>query len=269
MKLYLRFTIILFFASSYSQSILPDKFELDEDSILNKTFSLGLKSNSISEIVFQGESKVWLGTGRGISYLVDSVSIYTLDTLLLNTGNTYLMYDGISGIANFKDHIVFAGVGKSDDEITYAIKKDISYFNCESLQELEVINQLAKNLLKKISISIRINPNIKTETHKKIQTGFRDNKFGIDINDVNYIPSIIKKLKNIHLVGIHFHLGSQISSNEPFIKLCKVANDINEFLSDKSINIKFINVGGGLYVNYNDPLNDTFPNFKDFFTLYN
>ena len=166
-------------------------------------------------------------------------------------------------------NIVFAGVGKSDDEITYAIKKDISYFNCESLQELEVINQLAKNLLKKISISIRINPNIKTETHKKIQTGFRDNKFGIDINDVNYIPSIIKKLKNIHLVGIHFHLGSQIASNEPFIKLCKVANDINEFLSDNSINIKFINVGGGLSVNYNEPLNDTFPNFKDFFTLYN
>lgn len=115
MKLYLRFTIILFFASSYSQSILPDKFELDEDSILTKTFSLGLKSNSISEIVFQGDSKVWLGTGRGISYLVDSVSIYTLDTLLLNTGNTYLMYDGISGIANFNDHIMFAGA--SGDEL--------------------------------------------------------------------------------------------------------------------------------------------------------
>ena len=165
-------------------------------------------------------------------------------------------------------NIVFAGVGKSDDEITYAIKKNISYFNCESLQELEVINQLAKNLSKKINISIRINPNIKTETHKNIQTGFRDNKFGIDINDVNTIPSLIKKLKNINLVGIHFHLGSQITSNEPFIKLCKVVNDINNFLSENSINIKFINVGGGLSVNYNEPLN-SFPNFKDFFNLYN
>ena len=164
--------------------------------------------------------------------------------------------------------IVFAGVGKSDEEIEYGIINNISYFNVESLQELEVIDSISKKFSKKTTVSIRINPNIKSETHKKIQTGSSDDKFGIDLNDISHIPKL-RKLENINITGLHFHIGSQIINLKPFHDLCKISNEILNYLRENDIKIKNINVGGGLGIDYEYPENNLLSNFKEFINLFN
>lgn len=164
--------------------------------------------------------------------------------------------------------IVFAGVGKSDEEIEYGIINNISYFNVESLQELEVIDSISKKFSKKTTVSIRINPNIKSETHKKIQTGSSDDKFGIDLNDISHIPKL-RKLENINITGLHFHIGSQIINLKPFHDLCNISNDILNYLRENDIKIKNINVGGGLGIDYEYPEKNLLSNFKEFISLFN
>ena len=164
--------------------------------------------------------------------------------------------------------IVFAGVGKSDEEIEYGIINNISYFNVESLQELEVIDSISKKFSKKTTVSIRINPNIKSETHKKIQTGSSDDKFGIDLNDISHIPKL-RKLENINIIGLHFHIGSQIINLKPFHDLCNISNDILNYLRENDIKIKNINVGGGLGIDYEYPEKNLLSNFKEFINLFN
>ena len=166
------------------------------------------------------------------------------------------------------DDIVFAGVGKTDREIENGIKNNISYFNVESLQELELINSLSNNLSKVTNVSIRINPNIKCDTNKKIQTGSSDDKFGIDLNDISYIPKL-NQLSNINISGIHFHIGSQLIDLSPFISLCKISNEITSYLKENGLNIKTINVGGGLGIDYEEPEKNLISNFKDFINLFN
>lgn len=168
---------------------------------------------------------------------------------------------------NPKD-IVFAGVGKSDEEIEYGIINNISYFNVESLQELEVIDSISKKFSKKTTVSIRINPNIKSETHKKIQTGSSDDKFGIDLNDISHIPKL-QKLENIKITGLHFHIGSQIINLKPFHDLCNISNDILNYLRENDIKIKNINVGGGLGIDYEYPEKNLLSNFQEFISLFN
>ena len=164
--------------------------------------------------------------------------------------------------------VVFAGVGKSDQEIEYAIKNNISYFNAESIQEIEVINAISNKLSRRTNVSIRINPNIKTDTHKKIQTGSSDDKFGIDINDLYYIPKL-NNLENIRITGIHFHIGSQLINLKPFNELCETSNDVLNYLKENGLKIKNINVGGGLGINYENPEKNLLSNFKDFISLFN
>ncbi|PDH43692.1 MAG: diaminopimelate decarboxylase [Rhodothermaeota bacterium MED-G18] len=164
--------------------------------------------------------------------------------------------------------IVFAGVGKSDEEIEYGIINNISYFNVESLQELKVIDSISKKFSKKTTVSIRINPNIKSETHKKIQTGSSDDKFGIDLNDISHIPKL-RKLENINITGLHFHIGSQIINLKPFHDLCMISNEILNYLRENDIKIKNINVGGGLGIDYEYPENNLLSNFKEFINLFN
>lgn len=164
--------------------------------------------------------------------------------------------------------VVFAGVGKSDQEIEYAIKNNISYFNAESIQEIEVINAISNKLSRRTNVSIRINPNIKTDTHKKIQTGSSDDKFGIDLNDLYYIPKL-NNLENIRITGIHFHIGSQLINLKPFNELCETSNDVLNYLKENGLKIKNINVGGGLGINYENPEKNFLSNFKDFISLFN
>jgi diaminopimelate decarboxylase len=167
------------------------------------------------------------------------------------------------------ERIVFAGVGKSDDEIITGLENDIFCFNCESLQEMEVINDLAAERNKTADIALRINPNIDPKTHHYITTGLEENKFGINRWELEKITNAIKKLKNIKLIGLHFHIGSQITDLEVFRSLCVHVNEIQDWFAKHNLEFGHLNVGGGLGVNYEQP--DEFPinDFKSFFSIFN
>jgi len=166
------------------------------------------------------------------------------------------------------DHIFFAGVGKTDNEINLALDSGIGCFNCESLPELEVINQLAeaKNLV--APVALRLNPNIDAQTHHYITTGLDENKFGISIAQLDDVCSKMKELPNIKFMGIHFHLGSQITDLNVFRQLCLVINDLQTKFDEYELPIEIINVGGGLGVNYKNPDIEQIPEFDTFFKLF-
>jgi diaminopimelate decarboxylase len=166
-------------------------------------------------------------------------------------------------------HVVFAGVGKSDKEIINALEKDIFCFNCESIQEIQVINELASKMNKIASIAIRINPNVEANTHKYIATGKEENKFGINMAELNEILEIIKHCGYIKLIGIHFHIGSQIRDLDNFKNLCFRVNEIQEWFTAQNIRLTEINVGGGLGINYQEPDREAIPDFDNYFSIFN
>ena len=167
------------------------------------------------------------------------------------------------------EDIVFAGVGKSDDEINYALDNNIFCFNCESLQELEVINELAFAKNKTAGIALRINPNVNANTHKYITTGLEENKFGINVWELEAVINLLKTLKNINLIGLHFHIGSQITDLSSFKNLCLRINEIQNWFVLHKIKIANINVGGGLGVDYHQPDVNCYTNFAAYFKLFN
>ncbi len=164
--------------------------------------------------------------------------------------------------------IVYAGVGKSDWEINLGLDNDISCFNVESLAELEVINNLASKHNKIANIAFRVNPNIGAHTHANITTGLAENKFGIVMDDLEAIIEKAKRLKNISIIGLHFHIGSQILDMSDFKALCNRVNDIQDKLEQLGIVLKNINVGGGLGINYEHPDEEPIPNFAEYFSTY-
>ncbi len=164
--------------------------------------------------------------------------------------------------------IAFAGVGKSDDEILLALEKDIFCFNCESPQELEVINSLASKIGTRARIALRLNPNVNAETHHYITTGLNENKFGINEEDLDDVLDKLPELENLELIGIHFHIGSQVEKLEPFRELCSRANELNNYIEDKGFKLSVINVGGGFGINYADPNGHSIPDFESFFGLF-
>lgn len=164
---------------------------------------------------------------------------------------------------------VFAGVGKADWEIELGIDKNIYCFNVESIPELEVINEIAKRKNKIVNTCLRINPNVGAHTHANIKTGLSENKFGIDMAHMYDVIDLIKSMHNISLKGLHFHIGSQILEMDDFIALCKRINEIQDRLDEKGINIKIINVGGGLGIDYDNPEQNSIPSFKEYFEAYN
>lgn len=165
-------------------------------------------------------------------------------------------------------HIVFAGVGKSDDEINYALDKKIFAFNCESQNELEVINELAAAKGVIADVALRINPNINPNTHKYITTGSSDNKFGIAYAEINNIIDELDSLKNVRIVGLHFHIGSQILDLDDFRKLCTRVNELQDWFEERGFRFEHINVGGGLGIDYMNPDGDPIPDFKNYFKLF-
>ncbi len=170
---------------------------------------------------------------------------------------------------NFKpEHIVFAGVGKSDDEINYALDQNIFCFNCESAQEIEVINDLAKAKNKTAKIALRINPNVNANTHKYITTGLEENKFGINLWELEQVVSQIHAAKHIQLIGLHFHIGSQITDLSAFKSLCLKVNEIQSWFVSHKIEIENINVGGGLGVDYHEPNTNQITDFAAYFKLF-
>lgn len=166
------------------------------------------------------------------------------------------------------DTVVFAGVGKSDKEIRYAISQDIFAFNCESLQELEVVNELATEQGKTVRIALRINPDVQPDTHKYISTGQGESKFGISYAETERALAKLDRLANLRIVGIHFHIGSQILNLDSFRALAVRVNEIAEWFTVRNIGLEFLNVGGGLGIDYENPDQNPIPDFAGYFSLF-
>ncbi len=164
--------------------------------------------------------------------------------------------------------IVFAGVGKSDWEIEIALENDIFCFNCESIAEIENINSIAGSMNKTARIALRINPNVSAYTHKYITTGLDENKFGISINQMKNILVDLRNYSNMELIGLHFHIGSQITNMEAFKGLCIRINELLPVLEQYNYNLEHINVGGGLGIDYDNPDFNSIPDFWSYFSVF-
>ena len=164
--------------------------------------------------------------------------------------------------------IVYAGVGKRDDEIELALRNEIFSFNVESIAELNVIQEIAFKMGKVATVCFRINPNVGAHTHDKITTGLAENKFGIALADMMDAIQSAQTMPNIQLKGLHFHIGSQILNMDDFKALCNRINEIQEQLEREHIRIEHINVGGGLGIDYIDPDKNEIPDFKSYFDTY-
>lgn len=167
------------------------------------------------------------------------------------------------------DKIVYAGVGKSDWEIGLGLDAGIFAFNVESEPELEVINQLAIAKGTKARIALRINPNVGAHTHANITTGLTENKFGIDMQDMERLIGMAASMDGIEFIGLHFHIGSQILEMDDFAALSRRINEIQERLEVAGIPaIRNINVGGGLGIDYKQPDHYPVPDFRAYFDTY-
>ncbi len=164
--------------------------------------------------------------------------------------------------------VVFAGVGKSDWEINLALDYNIFCFNVESLPELEVINELAAAKGKVANIAFRINPNVGAHTHANITTGLAENKFGISLQDMDRVIDAALEMKHVKFIGLHFHIGSQITDMGDFIALCNRVNELQDKLEARRILVEHINVGGGLGIDYAHPNRQAIPDFKSYFATY-
>lgn len=167
------------------------------------------------------------------------------------------------------DQIVFAGVGKTDAEIRLALEHDIFCFNCESIEELAVINALAGEMGRVARVALRINPNVNANTHHYITTGLEENKFGINAWEFEQVLTCLQNSMHIQLIGLHFHIGSQITDLVVFKNLCNRINEIHRWFLDHQVRVEHLNVGGGLGINYHQPDEEPFANFEDYFGLFN
>ena len=164
--------------------------------------------------------------------------------------------------------IVYAGVGKADWEINLGLDNDIFCFNVESIPELEVINELAGHKGKVARVAFRLNPNVGAHTHANITTGLAENKFGVDMRDMLKVIEEASQMKHVKVVGLHFHIGSQILDMGDFEALCNRVNELQLELERHRIRVEHINVGGGLGVDYQHPNRVPLPDFKDYFDTY-
>ena len=164
--------------------------------------------------------------------------------------------------------LFFAGVGKADWEINLGLDNNIACFNVESIPELEIINELAEKKGKVAKVALRINPNVNANTHHYITTGLEENKFGINQWDLENVIAVLKQLNNVELEGIHFHIGSQITDLMSFKDLCIRVNELQKWFISHQILPKVVNVGGGLGINYEEPDEESIPDFKSFFKLF-
>jgi len=171
-----------------------------------------------------------------------------------------------TGFASNK--IAFAGVGKSDAEILTALRYDIFCFNVESIPELQVISELAAAQNKTARIALRLNPNVNAHTHHYITTGLEENKFGINAWELPEVLEVLKALPNVELIGLHFHIGSQITDLEVFKNLCTRVNEFQNWFSGRGYDLPHVNVGGGLGVHYQQPDAHSIPDFAAYFRLF-
>ena len=165
--------------------------------------------------------------------------------------------------------IVYAGVGKRDKELRYAIEQQILAINCESLEELFLVDELSREAGRKTDVALRINPDIDPKTNHCIDTGQADSKFGISYEEVLEHVADIQALTNINIIGLHLHIGSQIRELHVFENMCEKVNVIVANLDSLGFNLRFVDVGGGLGINYDVPENEPIPNFASLFSIVN
>lgn len=166
------------------------------------------------------------------------------------------------------NQITFAGVGKSDKEINLALSHNIFAFNVESIQELLVINELAAKQNVKAQVSLRINPNVDAHTHHYITTGLDENKFGVPNSELEKAASVLRECDYLDLLGLHFHVGSQITDINVFKSLCVKVNEWKNWFEERGTMIKVLNVGGGLGVDYHEPDAHPFADFEAYFDVF-
>ncbi len=166
------------------------------------------------------------------------------------------------------EEIVYAGVGKTDDELEYALLNNIGMIHCESLEEILVINEIAQRLDTDVKIALRLNPNVNPLTHEKISTGLEENKFGLTTLEFDELLNCVDDLDRINIVGLHFHIGSQIHDMSVFVELCDKINQIVPNFESKIGPMSYLNVGGGLGIDYFNPNENPIPDFKSYFEVF-
>ncbi len=165
--------------------------------------------------------------------------------------------------------IVFAGVGKTDKEIAESLDAGIFCFNVESLPEIYAIEELASERSVTASVAIRVNPNVAAHTHANITTGLAENKFGINYEQLDEVIDVVESCKHLSLIGLHFHIGSQILDMNDFVTLCNRINELQDMLQEqRNMLLPHINVGGGLGVRYDVPDEYPIPDFANYFATY-
>lgn len=166
------------------------------------------------------------------------------------------------------DKIVFAGVGKADWEIDLALEAGIGCFNVESLPELEVINTLAQRKGRTANVALRVNPNVDAHTHQYITTGLEENKFGIGLWELDKVVDCASQLSNVNLMGLHFHIGSQITDMGAFQALAVRVSDLLLDMERRHVRLTSVNVGGGLGIDYEQPDKHPIADFEGMMDTY-
>lgn len=164
--------------------------------------------------------------------------------------------------------IFLAGVGKTDREISLGLEHEIGAFNVESIPELIRIDEIARDMQKTARVALRINPNIDPNTHAYITTGLKENKFGINAWELEQVENVLRQATHLSLVGLHFHIGSQIQDLNVFRNLCSRVNDFQKWFHEKGFEIPMVNLGGGLGVNYDSPQEEWHPDFEAYFAIF-
>lgn len=243
--------------TDYKDNILHfDKLNLLDVANTHQT-PFYLYSENIIEDNFNSYLKSFGGNPHIICYSVKANSNLSILSYLAKLGSGFDIVSAgelsrVIYAGGDPQKTVFSGVGKTEEEIQYALDKDILCFNIESEDELITINNIASKRNVKANISIRVNPDINVETHPYITTGMRDNKFGIEESEI--ISTYIKasKLKALNIIGIDFHIGSQILDTKPYVdSLIKIFNIIDH-LRSIGIVLSHLDIGGGLGITYND-----------------
>ncbi|MDE7154219.1 MAG: diaminopimelate decarboxylase [Muribaculaceae bacterium] len=197
--------------------------------------------------------------------LLDLIAMYGLGADCVSIGEVkYAIETGFE-----KNNVVFAGVAKTDNEITQALSYGIECIHVESMEELVNVDAIACRMKKKARIALRINPDIDAHTHHYITTGLAENKFGIDLRKADEAIRLAMSLENVELKGLHFHIGSQILTHEPFKLLCERINTLLAHVrSVHGVTLKYVNVGGGLGIDYEHPDQHPVSDFKGYFDTF-
>jgi len=215
----------------YSQATLERHFKAMDDAFASTphTICYSVKANSNLAVL-----KTFINLGGGVD--------------IVSGGELYRALQ--AGVDPKK--VVYSGVGKRDDEIAYALETGILLFNVESEQELDRINEVAGRIGKKAGIAIRVNPDVDPETHPYITTGLKKAKFGINIERALDQYRRVKDMANLEILGIDCHIGSQLTKVSPFVDAIKKLKRLLDGVKDMGVNMKYLDLGGGLGIQYND-----------------